>query len=376
MTLVCIALLAAGMAPMTRSAAHSSGATQARQASAQKQLVELRRKLEKLTQKQANTAARRDQLTASLARQTTKLAAAAKAVHDMDAQIAREQQKLQQLTQQEHTRQKKIVAQRATVASTLRSAYKLGHGSDIRLLLDSEDVACSARAHRYLAYLQQHQLEKIRQWLADLDRLHALQTSIHARRQALKTTRTKRRQQVRKLQQQRAVQQKLIDRANASYRSQGQKLVAMRQNEASLNHLLDDLQKLVDEGVHTKLSASKISDTRGHLPWPAAGAVHDYGKGVLIAAPAGSPVHAVAAGRVVYAHFLRGYGLLIIIDHGHGWMSMYGNNETLFHDVGDLVQAGTVLGHALPRTGKNSQVYFELRHHGKPINPRGWLRRH
>ncbi|TAM33893.1 MAG: peptidase M23, partial [Rhodanobacter sp.] len=124
----------------------------------------------------------------------------------------------------------------------------------------------------------------------------------------------------------------------------------------------------------TGVPAGKIANTRGNLPWPASGPVHDYGNGVLIAAPAGSEVHAVAAGRVVYAHFLRGYGLLIIVNHGNGWMSMYGNNETLLHNVGDAVKAGTVLGTALPSTSSSTGVYFELRHNRKPVNPRSWLR--
>ena len=98
-----------------------------------------------------------------------------------------------------------------------------------------------------------------------------------------------------------------------------------------------------------------------------------YGNGVLIKAAGGSEVHAVARGRVVYAAFLRGYGLLVILNHGDGWLSMYGNNESVLHGVGDQVEAGQAIGTATPPTGVNTGVYFELRHDNKPVDPRGWL---
>jgi septal ring factor EnvC (AmiA/AmiB activator) len=101
--------------------------------------------------------------------------------------------------------------------------------------------------------------------------------------------------------------------------------------------------------------------------------VHSYGNGVLIKAAGGSEVDAVASGKVIYAGFLRGYGLLLILNHGNGWMSMYGNNETLLHGVGDQVAAGAAIGTASPPTGVNTGSYFELRKGGRPVDPRSWL---
>ena len=97
---------------------------------------------------------------------------------------------------------------------------------------------------------------------------------------------------------------------------------------------------------------------------------------MLIKAAAGSEVHAVARGRVVYAGFLRGYGMLLILNHGNGLMSMYGNNESLLHGVGDEVEAGEAIGTASAVTGVNTGVYFELRKGGQPVDPAGWLRKH
>lgn len=379
------ALLACALAASPL-AARQADKARSEQAQAQKKLAEIRDRMEALAQEQAQTAARRDSLNASLAKQAGALAAAARAVRATDAKIAAVQQKLDQLQQQRDELQQKLHGQREAIAELLRATYALGRGSDMRLLLGGEDVARITRALAYSKYFQQDRARKVRQLMDDLARLQDLQASITAEQQSLQAERSQREAQAQALRRQRAAQQKLASQADAQYQSQAQRLAAMKQNEQSLNRLLDKLQQAIDEaaraaakaaqpGQATGTPAGRIANTRGNLPWPASGPVHDYGNGVLIAAPAGSEVHAVAAGRVVYAHFLRGYGLLIIVNHGNGWMSMYGNNETLLHDVGDTVQAGTVLGTALPSTSASTGVYFELRHQRKPVDPRSWLRR-
>ncbi|MDO1528984.1 peptidoglycan DD-metalloendopeptidase family protein [Fulvimonas sp. R45] len=372
--------------PVVPAAAHQADQARSEQAQAQQKLSQVREKMKALAHEQAQTAARRDSLDATLAKQAEALAAAARAVRETDAQIAARQQQLDALERQRADLQQKLHAQRAAIADLLRATYALGRGSDLRVLLDGDDVARVARALAYSKYFQQDRARKVRELMGDLAKLQDLQASIATEQQALEAQRAQRQAQEKTLRQQRAVQQKLASQADAQYRDQAQRLAAMKQNEQSLNQLLGKLQKAIDEAARAAAAAARarhappppkgrVADIRGDLPWPASGAVHDYGNGVLIAAPAGSEVHAVAAGRVVYAHFLRGYGLLVIVNHGDGWMSMYGNNETLLHDVGDAVQAGTVLGTALPSTSSSTGVYFELRHDRKPVDPRSWLRR-
>ncbi|HXD51159.1 MAG TPA: peptidoglycan DD-metalloendopeptidase family protein, partial [Burkholderiales bacterium] len=126
-------------------------------------------------------------------------------------------------------------------------------------------------------------------------------------------------------------------------------------------------------------------DLRGRLAWPLRGRIAErfgaaadgdrLGQGVLIAIAGGSEVHAVSHGRVVYADWLRGYGLLLIIDHGDGYLSLYGYNETLLKDVGDWVDAGDVVATSGDSGGrKTAGLYFELRHDGKPLDPGAWMR--
>jgi len=382
-SLLVLAGLLACAAPLRPAHAAQTAKTRAEQAQAQKKLAEVRDKMKALAQQQAQTAARRDSLNATLAQQAEALAAAARAVRETDQQLAAKQQQLDQLRQQRDDLQQKLHAQRAAIAELLRATYALGRGSDLRLLLDGEDVARVARTLAYSKYFQQDRVQKVQQLMGELARLQDLEASITAEQQALQAVRAKRQQQENALRQQRAAQQKLASQADAQYQSQAQRLAAMKQNEQSLNQLLAKLQKAIDEAERAAAQAhvpagtagKAAADIRGNLPWPAPGPVHDYGNGVLIAAPAGSEVHAVAAGRVVYAHFLRGYGMLLIVNHGNGWMSMYGNNETLLHNVGDAVRAGTALGTALPSTSSSTGVYFELRHNGTPVDPRSWLSR-
>ncbi len=363
------------------------------QAEAKQKLAELRHKMETLAKEQADTAARRDNVNAELAKQANALAGAARAVRQTDAELAAKQQQLDQLQQQRTALKQTLDSQRAAIADLLRATYALGHGSDLRLLLGDEDVARIARALVYSKYFQQDRVQRVQRLMADLAKLQELEDAITAEQQALQATRTQREQQAAVLAKQRAAQQKLAAETDAQYKDQAQRLTALKQNAQSLNNLLDKLQKAIDEAA-ARAAAERAAavrkhpgrkppppievsgagaNIRGNLPWPASGVVNSYGNGVLIKASGGSEIHAVARGRVIYAGFLRGYGMLLIVNHGNGWMSMYGNNETLLHDVGDQVEAGQVLGTASPPTGANTGVYFELRRNNQPVDPRSWL---
>jgi len=372
--------------------ARQDGTSQNEQAAAKQQLADLRSKMEALAKQQADTAARRDSVNAELDTQANALASAARALRETDVALAAKQQQLEQLQQQRSDLKQTLDLQRAAIADLLRATYALGHGSDLRLLLGDQDVARIARALVYSQYFQRDRVQRVQKLMGDLARLQELEASITAEQQALQATRAQREEQAKKLGQQRVAQQKLAAATDARYKDQTQRLAAMKQNAESLNHLLVQLQKVIDEAAAQRAAAARSrpghqpvpalgiggagADIRGNLPWPANGVVNSFGNGVLIKAAGGSEVHAVARGRVIYAGFLRGYGMLLIINHGSGWMSMYGNNESLLHGVGDEVEAGEAIGTASPVTGVNTGVYFELRKDGKPVEPRSWLGKH
>jgi murein hydrolase activator len=383
-SIACAIALTAALVPPARATQDTK--SEAEQAQTRQQLADLRAKMQALAKQEADTAAQRDSANATLAQQSDAVAAAAKAVRDTDAQIAAKQQQLDQLQTQRTALEQNLDGQRAAIADLLRATYAIGQGSDLRLLLGDEDISRIARSLAYSKYFQQDRLQKVQQLMTELAKLQDVETQITAEQQALQTTRTQRQQQASALEDQRKSQQKLANQIDAQYKNEAQRLAAMKQNEQSLDELLGKLQKAIDEAAREAARRSRpnpalpsqepgkaLANIRGNLPWPAPGPVHNFGNGVLIAAPRGSEVHAVARGRVVYAHFLRGYGQLIILNHGNGWLSMYGNNETLLHVVGDDVAEGEALGTASLATSDSTGVYFELRQNGKPMDPRTWL---
>ncbi len=392
--LLALALLAS----TATTVAAPGGQSREQQAEAKKQLADVRSKMEALAKQQADTAERRDSVNAELAKQANALAGAARAVRQTDTELATKQQQLDQLQQQRTSLKQTLDSQRAAIADLLRATYALGHGSDLRLLLGDEDVARISRALVYSKYFQQDRVKRVQQLMTDLTRLQELEATITSEQQALQATKSQREQQAKTLAQQRAAQQKLAAETDAQYKDQAERLAALKQNAQSLNSLVDKLQKVIDEAARESAAreaaaraaasskrpghklppppvevGSASANIRGNLPWPASGDVHSYGSGVLIKASGGSEIHAVARGRVIYAGFLRGYGMLLIVNHGNGWMSMYGNNETMLHGVGDQVDAGEAIGTASAPTGVNTGVYFELRKGGQPVDPRNWL---
>jgi septal ring factor EnvC (AmiA/AmiB activator) len=383
-SIACAIALASPLAAPVHAAQDSK--TEAEQAQTRQQLADLRAKMQALAKEEADTAAKRDSANATLAKQSDAVAAAAKAIRDTDVQIAAKQQQLDQLQTQRTALEQSLDGQRAAIADLLRATYAVGQGSDLRLLLGDEDIARISRSLAYSKYFQQDRLQKVQQLMTELAKLQDLETQITTEQQALQATRAQRQQQAAALEDQRKAQQKLAGQIDAQYKNEAQRLTALKQNEQSLDELLGKLQKAIDEAAREAARRSRpnptlpsgapgkaLANIRGNLPWPAPGSVHNFGNGVLIAAPRGSEVHAVAAGRVVYAHFMRGYGQLIILNHGNGWLSMYGNNETLLHGVGDDIAEGEALGTASLATSDSTGVYFELRQNGKPVDPRTWL---
>ena len=394
--LIAGALLAGALAaPAT---AQQDNKSHTEQAAAEQKLADVRSKMAALAKEQADTAARRDSVNAQLAQQANALADAARAVHQTDTDLVAKQHDLDQLQQQRADLQQKLDSQHAAIADLLRATYALDQGSDLRLLLGDEDVARISRALVYSKYFQQDRVQRVQQLMADLVKLQDLENAITAQQQALQATKLQREQQAKTLAAQRATQQKLAADTDAQYKDQAQRLAALKQNAQSLNQLVDKLQKAIEEAAREAAArdaaareaarkahpghnvppppipvGSATADIRGNLPWPASGVVNSYGNGVLIKANGGSEIHAVARGRVIYAGFLRGYGMLLIVNHGNGWMSMYGNNETLLHGVGDQVEVGEAIGTASPPTGINTGVYFELRKDSQPVDPRSWL---
>lgn len=366
----CAAARAAPPAPA------SAGSTSAREAATRAKLAEVRVEITQIANAQRATATQRDALNAKLAAQATQLNQAANAVRVSDAAISAKAASLADLEQQRTQLEGKLSGQRQALADLLRAAYTINRGSDLTMLLGEDDVAKLDRALAYSRYFQRDRVARIRALLGDVAQLDALKASIEADTAALQQQRDARTAQVAQLEQARDAQQKLLAQADAQLARQKDKLAALQHDAAALNQLLKQLQNVFSDIPAQIGKNTPFAQLRGKLPWPVAGDPRKgtgvLDQGIVIAAQPGTTVHAVAYGRVAWADFMRGYGILVIVDHGGGWLSLYGGNESAAVTAGEWVRPGQPVA-TVARNSEQGGAWFGLRHDGKPVDPRGWL---
>lgn len=372
-----------------------SAAPPGSQKEAQQKLDAVRQRISKLTEQQHQANARRDQLNQALVEQARALNKAAAELRESDKELAALEQQLADLTRHQKAVQARLDTQHEALAELLRATYKLGHDSDLRMLLGhvtqcppagangQSSAACApgeqalARVQRALAYSRYFQADRarrIRALLAELATQKDLAAKIAAQKLTMQQQRDTRRDQRDALAAQRDKQRQLLARAEAEIKQRGAHIQRLQQDSKSLEKLLEQLRDVFAD-IPSKIPDDvPFSKRRGKLPWPLVGTVSKQKDGILIAAKEGSRVHAVAHGRVAYADWLRGYGMLLIIDHGQGWMSLYGGNESLLRSVGDWVNAGDRIATSGRGESSIAGLYFGLRHKGKPVDARRWLR--
>jgi len=336
----------------------------------------------------ARNAVQAEHVTANAALREIELAvgAAARTVAHTDTELAQRERALLDLEAEREALESRLAGQRLKLASLLRSAYQLGRNQHLRSWLARDQLHDSARLVAYNRYLQTHRMNRMRGLLDELGALIAVTQDIQSAKTQLTARRVSGQAEIDLLTTHRAERQQLINKLSAQLADHRQRLRAYARDEKSLLDLLERLQDVLTDIPRQISDALPLVQLRGRLPWPLQGRiVTAFGTtlgpgrtadGIVIAAATGTEVMAIAHGRVAYADWLRGFGLLIIVDHGDGYMSLYANNEALLRDEGDWVQAGTALARAGSSGGaEQSGLYFELRKNSQPLNPNLWLRK-
>ncbi len=377
--LLCSVLIAFSAHAQSDDPAHA-----AREALARQKLEQVRSQIKTLVDTQRDTNVQRNDAVAALRDRELKIAATAKELRALDQQLAGQQAKLEELLKRRNLLDAKLKDQRDALAALLRSAYAMGRDEELKLLLAQDSAADIARMLAYYRYFERARLGEIEALLENLDALAKLQDDIGTQTAALQKTRAEQAGQAMQLDAERSARRQALDRLDATLKSQKSRLAALGKDEKALLDLLAKLRDIFADIPQNLAGAEPFAALRGKLHWPLRGRlVERFGvgtgggasQGVLIAAQDGSEVHAVSHGRVVFADWLRGYGLLMIVDHGDGYLSLYGYNETLLKDVGDWVEAGTVIATSGDSGGRPTPgLYFELRYKGKAIDPMTWLR--
>ena len=299
--------------------------------------------------------------------------------------LAETRRALAHLRAQRRGLEARLAHQRTALARTVRAAYLMGRQQRLKLLLSQEDPWRLGRVLAYHRYLVRARLERIEAVRASLAALRAVEARIAAEEARQSALREARRRERERLAARRAERARAVARLAARLRAGTSELQRLERDRAALEHLLAEVQRAI-ETLPQPEDLRPFPELRGHLPWPAPGRLlARYGarraagglrwRGVLIGARAGQPVRAVSHGRVVFADWLRGLGLLIILDHGDGWMTLYGHNASLYKEVGDWVRAGEVIASVGDSGGRErAALYFEIRHQGRPVDPVRWCR--
>jgi septal ring factor EnvC (AmiA/AmiB activator) len=271
------------------------------------------------------------------------------------------------------------------LAQQLRASYRNGRQSRMKLVLNQDDPAMLSRLLAYYEFISRAQVERISLLRDALETLGRMQQSIDRELARITRLSEQQRELVERLGAQRLQREALLADLAGEIAGEESRLRELERNrqdlEALISRLADALADIpADLGDHLGVERQK-----GRLPMPVHGPVRQaYGQsrsggtrwqGWLIGAEAGTEVRAIAYGRVAFADWLRGYGLLMIIDHGRGYMSLYGHNESLLHEAGAWVEPGDMISLVGSNPGGSQGLYFELRKGGKTLDPAAWLKR-
>ncbi len=311
-------------------------------------------------------------------------------------QLRAQQRELKKLNTRRGGLQSDLHKHRAALAQQIRTAYTIGQQEYVKILLNQQDPAAVTRTLTYYDYFQRARLARMQDIDEDLAELRTVEKKVQQKTQKLEKTRKEQNREKTQLEKTRQKRTHVLAGLQQQILAKGERLSLMKADKHRLQRLLDSLATLSRPSPtpedHEPAFTSEGSEhipfvkLRGKLRWPSRGRLTTrYGsarkigklkwQGVNISAPEGTKVSAISHGRVAFSNWLRGFGLLTIIDHGDGYMSLYGGNQSLFKEVGDWVEAGEVIASVGKSGGrKDSALYFEIRHNGKPNNPLKWCR--
>lgn len=347
--------------------------------SLRQQIADLRKTLEQVHEQHTDVHL---QLTAIEKRISTQV----RLLRKTNKQISLQKSQLEQLRKRQSQLSKNLDLNNDDLIKQVRANYILGQQQYLKLLLNQKNPATVSRTLVYYDYFNKARVQHITTITADLAEIQRVTRQITSTKKELELVQKNQLEDKQTLEQSRSERKVILARLNQD--------IAV--SDTRLQQLIDDEQELLALLRKLNLQPAKTDENiipkpfhqqQGQLAWPTNGKViirfgskRNSGdlqwKGVLIQAPQGSDVKAISYGHVIYANWLRGFGLLMIVDHGDGYMSLYGHNESLYKDIGEWVEPNEIIA-SVGSSGGNtgSGLYFEIRHNGKPTNPIAWLKK-
>jgi septal ring factor EnvC (AmiA/AmiB activator) len=346
-------------------------------------LEAVRARIHALEDRVAKQTVERDGAAKTLKRLELQIGGANRELAALRAQRSLQQGRAESLDREEAEAEARLAGEREALARQVRSSYMNGHAEMLKLLLSQESPADFGRMVVYYDYFNRarsRRIDAVSKELAALARLAAEGASVAAELARLEGAQAA---ELAELDRSRKERKTLLDKLDDSISSTDGEIEGLKSQEARLGRLVAEIASVLARFPADSEEPFKVA--KGRLAWPVSGKVAgDFGErigggpvrrnGVLFSAPEGTPVRAIYHGRVAYADWLPGLGLLIVVDHGDGYMSLYGHNSALLKEAGDWVTPGEAIAEA-GDTGGQSQpsVYFEIRHDGKPVDPHDWI---
>lgn len=309
------------------------------------------------------------------------IAKVAKSINETKDSLKSTQATIVKLSKRKRQLQAEKKEQERLLGQQLRSAYTTGHHDYLKLLLNQDQSEKIQRSLSYYQYLNQARMKEIEQFQNTLADLLAVTAQHQDEIETLKELEQTQLTQKKRLAGTKAKRSKTLQSLNKKLLSSNEQLAKLNTEESNLNYALQKLEAL----IQAEFDLMGLSKLKRKLAWPVQGKVrHRFGtrktgylkwKGVFMTAPIGRPVETIHNGTILFADWLKGYGLLTVIDHGNGYMSLYAHNQTLLKSVGERVETGETIA-LVGQSGGQEQpgVYFEIRHQGKAVNPKLWCR--
>jgi septal ring factor EnvC (AmiA/AmiB activator) len=361
-----------------------SGALAATPQKAEAQLRALRQKIEKMTQQVSRDAVQRDHLSANLRAAELSVGQARGEMARIAREYADRSERRAELSTERGSRQRALSDERQALAGQVRAAYLIGRDEPLKLLLAGRDPWRNARMLTYYGYLGRARARQIGDIEQHVQRVDQLDGQLAQQQTELANLKAAQQAELTQLERSRAERQQVLASLESGARTREQSLARLKSQQADLEQLLSQLNRSL-KTVPPPETSSAFGHLRGQLSWPVAGRVTAaYGDtratgvrwdGMVVAAERGAPVKAVSSGRMVYADWLPGLGLLAIVDHGEGYLSLYGHNDRLLKAVGEPVEAGEPIAAAGDTGGRAApELYFEIRRAGRPVDPAPWFK--
>ncbi|HTC14923.1 MAG TPA: peptidoglycan DD-metalloendopeptidase family protein [Steroidobacteraceae bacterium] len=350
---------------------------------AEQELQGVRAEIERITREVSAEQVERDRLTHELKSAEVSVGKARAALADVRRERAEGAARRAALTVEKHARQSELEQNRAALEGQLRAAYLIGRQEPLKLLLNQKDPALAGRMFVYYSYFGRARAGQIHLIENDVQRLTELDGELAAEDDKLAALEQQQRAQLADLEQARTQRSHVLASLEAQSHTRAQNLERLKSQQAGLEKLLRELRAAMERFPVEGNDA--FTRLRGKLAWPVSGhLLARFGDaraggvrwdGVLVATERGTPVKAVCQGRIIYADWLPGLGLLAIVDHGDGYLSLYGHNERLYKAAGEHVEAGDTIAAAGDSGGSpRPELYFEIRKGGKPVDPQPWFR--